>query len=127
MIINDYPNLPGLDQIYLEDSYVLDIVEQADRVIFIVDAVLTPSSPKYHQPLPGEHYSYAKGRLIFESVVYTNWIKRDIKPYTDANGTVDFGNIDTLSFQGDHYYVEGDWGAVEIFSGRPPRFEYASM
>lgn len=38
-LVIDYTALPGLAGFYLEDSYVLEIIESLDRLIFDTDAV----------------------------------------------------------------------------------------
>jgi hypothetical protein len=48
----DYDSLPGLVGIYLEDSYVLGILESSKQVVFRIDAVLTPEHPAHHAPDP---------------------------------------------------------------------------
>lgn len=110
---------------YLEDSYVLDIVEQSGEVRFSLEAVLTPKNPKYHDPLPGEQYCYARAELVFREVSSTEWISRSFKKYTDADGEEDLGNIDVLRNSDDIYTVEGDWGKVRIRSVQAPEFNLA--
>lgn len=57
----DYSQFPGLTGVYLEDSYVLGIAEAPGQLTFKLDAVLTPESPAYHPPQPGEQYCCASG------------------------------------------------------------------
>ena len=118
----DYRQFPGLSGVYLEDSYVLAIDESHDRLTFKLDAVLTPESPAYHAPLPGEQYCYAMANLIFPEVETIEWLTRSDRQYTDATGEADLGNIDTLDVDGDSVVVEGDWGRVRV-CGSQPYFE----
>jgi hypothetical protein len=118
----DYSDFPGLAGVYLEDSFVLDISESSEQIVFHLDAVLTPDHPAYHSPRPGEHYCYEKGDLTFPDVTGIVWLKRSSSRYTDASGEEDLGNIDILRIDGDAFFAEGDWGAVRI-SGAQPRFE----
>ena len=37
-----------------------------------------------------------------------------MKPYTDATGTVDYGNIDEFYLTDEHYYLSGDWVKLKI-------------
>lgn len=118
----DYKSFPGLAGVFLEDSYVLDITETSERVVFHLDAVLTPEYPAHHSPPPGEQYCYANGSLVFPDVTRVVWLSRNDRHYTDASGEEDLGNIDILTVDGDAVVAEGDWGAVRI-SGAQPRFE----
>ena len=118
----DYTQFPELAGVYLEDSYVLAISEIPGKLVFSLDAVLTPESPAYEAPRPGEQYCYAAGTLIFEGVHDVDWVNRNQNTFTDASGEEDFGNIDILRMEGTSIVAEGDWGEVRIVSQRP-RFE----
>lgn len=115
----DYGKFPGLAGVYLEDSYVLAIAESADRLSFRLDAVLTPDSPAYHAPRPGEQYCYAMASLVFPHVKGIEWLARADRHYTDATGEEDLGNIDTLEVTDDLFVAEGDWGRVRIRGSQP--------
>lgn len=117
----DYVQFPGLAGVYLEDSYVLSISEAAGQLTFELDAVLTPDSPVYQAPRPGEQYCYAKGKLIFPNVVSIEWVTRSERRFTDASGEQDLGNVDVLAVDGQAFIVEGDWGKVRVVSD-PPQF-----
>lgn len=115
----DYSKLPGLAGVYLEDSYVLEIVETPRQIVFKLDAVLTPESPAYHPPRPDEHYCYAAADLVFVDIAAVDWIRRTERHFTDAAGEEDLGNIDILQPEGDSFVVEGDWGRVRIVGPQP--------
>jgi len=57
--------------------------------------------------------------LRFPSVERVEWLEKSMTPYTDATGTVDYGNIDEFYLDDEHYYLSGDWGKLEIKSSRP--------
>jgi hypothetical protein len=120
--MTEYAELPGLSDLYLEDSYVLDIVESAGRLTFSMLAVLTPEHPAYHDPRPGEQYCYAGGALVFSDVAHIDWLERSTQRYVDATGEIDLGNIDSLTTTDGMYEVAGDWGRVRIRCAGPPRF-----
>lgn len=122
--MKNYSLLQGLAGVYLEDSYVLSISEVPDRFVFSLDAVLTPESPRYEPPKPDEQYCYALGLLVFDQVTAVRWVTRSPQQFTDADGAVDLGNIDSLSYDGDVYTAEGDWGCVEIHAMAEPRFDF---
>jgi hypothetical protein len=117
--VSTYDELPGLEHLYLEDSYVLAIDENPDALHFDLEAVLTEQHPHYSPPKPDEQYSYRRVDLVFTAPKAVNWIKRIMKPFTDAGGEIDYGNIDSFTWEGDRYELSGDWGHV-IIDGPPP-------
>lgn len=121
----DYTEYPALSGVYLEDSYVLAISELPNEFRFSLEAVLTPESPSYRDPLPGEQYCYTRGQLIFPDVSRTEWISKSLREYTDAAGEEDLGNIDTLTNDSGAYTAEGDWGKVRIWTDKDPEFQVA--
>ena len=125
LIMPSYEDLPGLDVVYLEDSFVLAIRESPHELVFELDAVLTPRNPAYTSPPENEQYCYRRGRLIFRSADIT-WLARSEVLYTDASGEEDLGIIDVFTAHGRRYHLEGDWGSVEIETDGQPRFELSS-
>ncbi len=115
----DYTKLPGLAEVHLEDSYVLEVQQDAGRIIFRLEAVLTPESAAYHPPSPGEQYCYARARLVFSDVTHVDWIEKSPMRYRDATGQHDLGNIDVLNADGHVFTVQGDWGHVRICGAQP--------
>lgn len=122
----NYDQSPTLAGVYLEDSYVLAVVEAPARLTFELLAVLTPEHPAYHDPRPGEHYCYGKGNLVFADAVSIEWLKRTTSRYVDAAGEEDFGNIDVRTTDGRGFVIEGDWGEVRIQDGAVPHFELST-
>lgn len=121
----DYSDIPALRELYLEDSFVLEIVQAPGQLRFELDAVLTPHSLHYHDPYPGEQYCYARGALVFLDVTDVHWIRRSLTPITDADGESDFGNIDSLTYSDGVFAAEGHWGSVWITSSAMPYFVFA--
>ncbi|MEU7142895.1 hypothetical protein ABZ942_25860 [Nocardia sp. NPDC046473] len=115
----DYPNLAGL---YLEDSYVIDIIESASEVKFLLEAVLTPEHSRYHSPTDGEQHCYVDGELVFTEVRSVEWLDQSLQSFKDATGNEDLGNIDSLTSSDGAYSVSGDWGRVRIRSNAEPEF-----
>jgi hypothetical protein len=76
-------------------------------------------SEPYQPPAPGNEYSYRVGRLVFSDVQRVHWIQRHLKPFEDATGQIDYGNIDTLCEIDGFYRIEGDWGGLEVVSSPP--------
>jgi len=114
-----YYELAGLEHVYLEDSYVLDIRTGLASVEFSLSVVLAEQHPLYIAPLPGEQYCYRSGMLRFRSVERVEWVERSMTPYTDSTGAVDYGNIDEFYLTDGHYCLSGDWGRLEIKSSPP--------
>jgi hypothetical protein len=61
----NYYELPGLKNIYFEDSYVLNIRSSSTSVQFLLDLVVTKNHPRYQPPLPQKQYCYKQALLKF--------------------------------------------------------------
>jgi hypothetical protein len=117
--VRPYSELPVLSDYYLEDSFVLAIRETADEVRFVLEAVLTPTHPKWSPPNPGEVHPYLKVELVFPSVQRVNWIKRKMTPIGGPGGEIDYGNIDRFEWEPRWFELQGEWGHVQIESETP--------
>ena len=107
--------IADLQNVYLEDSYVLGIYETEDALLFDLDAVLTEAHPAYAPPPVDMQYCYRKARLTFRGHLTVNWIERNFNSRTvDPDGSVDIGEIDGFECGPEGYYVDGAWGAVQI-------------
>ncbi len=91
--ITPYRAMPGFEHVYLEDSYVTEIVESAEPLEFALEleVVLVEGHPLYQPPAPGEQHCYRPARLVFPKVRRVNWIERHIRPFRDANDQIDYG------------------------------------
>ncbi len=103
----------------MEDSYVLGLEESRDRLQFDLEVVLTENHPQYARPKPNEQYCYRRARLVFSRVRKVDWEEREFRPSVDADGEVDYGNIDIFYAEGDTYHLDRDWGTVRIVSDAP--------
>jgi hypothetical protein len=105
-----------LAEVYLEDSWVLDVASSEHGVTFRLDAVLTPDHPRYQSPAPGEQHCYRRARLTVASTKRSVLNRSDAPAATDASGERDFGNIDvfsTVDSEGDvAWEMSGDWGEL---------------
>lgn len=109
-----YYNIPDLQNIYLEDSFVLKVIENKSQLIFYMDVVLTEEHSFYSLPKNDEPYCYKKAELLFSNCYKIDWIKKAFTPSIDANGEIDFGNIDTFTYANNNYHLIGSWGEVKI-------------
>lgn len=110
----NYFEIASHSNIYLEDSYVLGIREDNNRVVFYLDVVLTEEHPAYQPPKQGEQYCYQKAELCFINVKVCKWISKKFKAFSDATEEQDYGNIDSLTEEHGVYFLRGDWGEVQI-------------
>ena len=117
-----YAKLPGLKDVYLEDSYVLSVVEDAGTFKLTLQIVLNEAHPSYKKPVL-ERYAYRLGVLEFRDVASVRWSRRSKKKYRDADGRVDYGNVDVFYRERENnvdvYHLEGDWGVVDVIAGPP--------
>jgi hypothetical protein len=99
---------------YLEDSWVLDLIDGGQIVTFDLDLVLTPEHSRYRPPAPGEHYCYKRARLTVASSKRLELHGSGAPPATDASGEHDLGNIDLFAqvdWDGEEAWeMSGDWG-----------------
>lgn len=114
-----YGKLVGLKDVYLEDSYVLGIGEDPGLLRFTVQVVLREGHPAYQAPERPARYCYRLGVLEFRNVTKVEWARKTLRKYRDADGRVDFGNIDVFYREGATYHLEGDWGVVDVASAPP--------
>ena len=114
--MSSYYNWEDFADIYLEDSFVLSIVESFNEISFVVEVALTENHPLYTPPKNDEQYCYRKGRIIFQDLKHVKWISRSEAPFTDASGEEDYGNIDVFQLSNEQYLLSGDWGELEVIS-----------
>lgn len=124
--MQNYTDFPSLEDVYLEDSYVLGISEQDGTLVFRLEAVLTPGHPRYRAPRPGEQHRYVDGTLTLGPATEIRWLRRSPQTYVDAAGDTDLGNIDTFVQREGRFEIEGDWGHVVVRTEEPPRFDITS-
>ena len=116
----NYWQLPGFENIYLEDSYVLSINANTISIQILLEAVLTENHPLYTPALSGEQYCYRQMTVKFPHPQTYDLVVNNISPIADPDGSVDYGNIDDFFMADDKYYLRGEWGELTIVSD-PPR------
>ena len=75
MIKTPYHKLPVLQDIYLEDSFVLGINTDENTALFEMEFVLTEDHDGYRPPRENEQYCYKKGTLRFDKCAKVNWLR----------------------------------------------------
>jgi hypothetical protein len=115
-----YYDLPGFDQVYLEDSFVTQLIETDGELSFLLDLVLREGHPRYAPPPPHEQYCFRLAKLTFAEPRRVVWEKKDFRPATDAGGAVSYGNIDLMDrLEDGTYRLVGEWGVVLIVADPP--------
>ena len=122
--MNQYYEWDSFQNVYLEDSFVLSIEETKRQLSIIVEVVLTEKHALYEPPDNGKQYCYKQAKLVFQNLKSIKWIDPSMRPIVAADGSVDYGNIDSLELVSDGYHMVGDWGEVLVNSS-PPKLEIA--
>jgi hypothetical protein len=121
--VRSYHQLAGLENLYLEDSYVLGLRELESSIEFDILAVLTKAHPLYSPPGELEQHCYRRACLVFRNAYSVEWVTHSFAPIKDGAGEIDYGNIDTFTEDNGAYFLSGEWGKVAIRAD-PPLIEY---
>lgn len=105
-----------LADVYLEDSWVLEVLPSAQGTAFRLEVVLTAPHPLYEAPRPGEQYCYRTAWLDLASDQPIEIELSGRSPTTDLDGSEDYGNIDRFELDPNEqrWVIEGDWGRATI-------------
>ncbi len=117
--MTNYWSIPGFEDIYLEDSWVLSIETGESTLTIAVDFVLRESHPLYQAPQSGEQYCYRRGLIHFGSVTALSWTGQGAVPATDAAGEHDLGSFDEFEVKDNSFTISGDFGRIEVVAPRP--------
>jgi hypothetical protein len=114
-----YTDLPGFEELYLEDSWVLDVVAHPQSVEVVCEFVLCEGHPRFGPPQPGEQQCYSRGVIRFSGVRRLDWTSIEggevlLRPAVDRDGSVDWGNIDHFEFGPNLFDLEGNFGHLRI-------------
>ncbi|MEO0695856.1 MAG: hypothetical protein AAFY84_07135 [Pseudomonadota bacterium] len=107
--------IEALSDIYLEDSYVLEIRERASEVEFEMEFVLRPGHVLYKEPAKDERYCYRRGVLRLSNCTDVQFDRSSTVSF-DANNEIDLGNIYIFDREGDRISMSGDWGKLSLIS-----------
>jgi hypothetical protein len=115
----DWRNLEDFKGIDLNDSFILSWEQSTEKLTFELIVSIWPESVFYTKPHPNEHTCYRKGTLSFigiESLV--GLASMDSTRYsTDPDGSIDYGNIDSLIKSESGFNLCGQFGEVTISGG----------
>lgn len=112
--MKSYKELPGLEDVVLEESYVLAVAATPGVVSFVLAVVLTPEHAEYVAPEDGTSLCYRDGILEFVGVTELEWTGQGDPTAVEVTGEQDYGFIDALTWDDRRYELEGGWGAMRI-------------
>ncbi|MEM7284296.1 MAG: hypothetical protein AAF438_22060 [Pseudomonadota bacterium] len=121
--MQSYAEIENLEFVYLEDSYVLEVLIRSDKIIFEMDLVLCEEHDLYSPPPENEQYCYKLGRITFPNVVEIFESTQTESMNVGTEGAIDLGNIDQFEFEGSKFRLQGDWGSLTLISD-PPNLEF---
>lgn len=106
-----YPDLDGLEHLYLEGAPVRRLVVDDDRVVLVVEAALLGDHPDYTPPPAGEQHCRAPVLLDWRGARSVDWTERSSEA---------LGELSAFEVDGDRMTVQGGFGRL-VVRGRPPR------
>jgi hypothetical protein len=115
--VKPYTEIDGLEDIVLEESYVLGITATPGQLVFKVDFVLTTDHPLYQPPPAGTIECFRRGGFRFQTVKSLQWSDQGAPPTRDPNGEIDYGHIEWFEWKPGCYRLEGGWGFIEVAGG----------
>jgi hypothetical protein len=107
-----YTEIPQIEHFVLEESWVLDIAASPGRLVIRIELVFDKDHPDLKPAPVGDVYYTREGILSFEGVSRLEWIDQGARPSLDATGELDYGNIDSMSWEDERYELEGDFGTI---------------
>lgn len=115
----DWTQIKVFKGIDLNDSFVLSWKLSANNLAIEVEASIWPESVYYQEPLDDEYTCYKKASLVFENTEKITGLLdiKSVKPTSDPDGSIDYGNIETLVENDSGFLLSGAFGSVEIIGG----------
>jgi hypothetical protein len=117
--MRNYWELPEFADLYLEDSWVLEVSASNRSAVFVLDLVLKEGHPSWRPPRPGEQHCYRRASLRFDEAHAVAFRPSGLPPAIDAESETGLGNIGSMTWDDDGYHLEGSWGTLVIDSPRP--------
>ena len=115
----DWRELKIFKGIDLNGSFILNWEHGKDYLSFEIEASIWPESKYYTKPKPNDYTCYRGATLTFINIKAISGLKsiNETPNSTDPDGSVDYGNIDSLQKTNAGYEVEGDFGSVRVVGG----------
>lgn len=110
-------NIDALDNILLEDTFVLGWHQTSGSLTFNVLASLLQSHPEASAPLTGEWACYRPGAIEFSGVSSVSGLlpQESVPSTKDPDGSADYGCIDEFSLvRPGEYRIVGEFGVVMV-------------
>jgi hypothetical protein len=120
MTVLDWSEIPELEFVDLQDSFVLSWSEVAHSLTFRLEASLWQGHADYSEPKPNEHTCYKSAELVFTNTFRVDGLlsMANVVSALSAEGSADYGTIDTLQRDADGVWlICGDFGSVRIHCG----------
>jgi hypothetical protein len=112
-----YTEIADLEHFVLEESWVLAIEASPGHLVLRVDLVLDKDHPDLEPAAAGETHYSRPGLMVFDDVADLSWTNQPSRPAVDANGEEDWGHIDSMLWDKNHYEFSGDFGRLSISAG----------
>ncbi len=110
-----------LEQIVLQESYVLDVHQVGSDVVFTMDLLLDTGRTKV-------------GRIIFPAVETEEWLSDKGEPtsleginavahryFGGPDEKPDLGTINFIHHESNYWYLSGDWGSCKLQTNLYPK------
>jgi hypothetical protein len=103
--------IDALTGLYLEDSFVFDIVEGQDSLYVVITDAHVTEADDWRRPKGDKHSDYQEAIIAFEGVTELVWKKKSFILTPEPGGKADIGCIDYFHLLDDgRYLMGGDWG-----------------
>lgn len=115
----NWTELEEFTSIDMNDSFVLDWLLTETELTFQLEASIWPDSEFYQTPKSNEHTCYKSAELKFSGFSKVTGLKSMSQSHAskDPDGSIDYGNIDTLIKTNIGYELTGNFGNLQIQGG----------
>jgi len=116
----DWRKLKEFEGIDLNDSFILNWQWSENEFSLLIEASIWPNSQYYEPQKEKEYTCYKQAQLIFTNCKTITGIRamQQANSSTDSDGSIDYGNIDTLAKTEVGFELTGEFGNVQIQGGQ---------
>ncbi len=102
--------------VMIEDTWVLGWSYHSGQLTFDLEASLWPGHPQYEPPRPNEWTCYKPATLVFIQPSSVTGLKdmHEVRTVSNADGTVDYGSLESIELTPPVYRVSGPFGDVTV-------------